>query len=117
MMVSSISPRSPRFPLFSKITAGLAFIIIFMILSSSFLLYQMNDVFSTGEVEFRSLQVSQYLQRLFTLESDAAAKYFQTGDSALVLNFYRISGYFQMGGDSLLRMVSNEADRNAVESV
>jgi two-component system sensor histidine kinase GlrK len=116
-MTTSPSFPRPQFPLFSKIVAGFAFVIFFMILSSVFLLFQMNDVFSEGETEFQSLQLSQYLGRLFMLESDAVGKYFETRDTSYARNFFRINSYFQISGDSLLHVASHADNRTLIESV
>src|SRR5690242_492873 len=98
----------PRFPLFGKIVLGFAIIIFFTILSSIFLLYQMNDVFSEGETESQNLQLGQYLQKLFTLENESASKFFETRDSNATRNFFRISGHFKTSCDSLLRVNNRE---------
>ena len=103
-----------RFPLFAKIVSGFTFIILFMILSSVFVLFQMNDAFTAGEAEFESFQLTQYLERLFIVEHDAAVRYLISRDSTHSRTFVRISPHLANATDSLAAMMPHNQARIAV---
>src|SRR5512139_892266 len=107
----------PRFPLFSKIIAGFALIIFFMVLSSFFLLFQMNDAFRSGETEFRSFQLAQDVERRTLFEQEAASRFFASGDSNYVRDFRRNSGNVVRDLDSLMRNAGEPKTRSLIEQM
>ncbi len=116
-MTTSPKFSRPRFPLFSKIVAGFAFIIVFMISCGMFLLYELIGVFSLGELESKSIKISQDLQQLYKFESKAAAEFINTKDSSKVREFLRLNRSIQTMGGSLLHMVDQADSRVLIESL
>lgn len=106
-----------RFPLLSKITFFFFGIILTMVLAGLIFLLQMDEVFTTGEADFQSLELSQNLQREFPLESDAATKYFDSRDPSQVHDFVRYDAYIRGRIDSLLRKTGGKETHPLIEMV
>jgi two-component system sensor histidine kinase GlrK len=85
-----------------------------MVLSSFFLLFQMNDAFQSGEAEFKSFQLAQDVDRRYSFEHDAASRFFATGDSNYVRDFRRNGGNVVRDLDSLARNTSEQKTRSLI---
>ncbi|MBI4546942.1 MAG: HAMP domain-containing histidine kinase [Ignavibacteriae bacterium] len=70
-----------RFPLIHKLVVGSAVVTLFTIAAVFYFFFPRSEAFKTGEDKFQSYQLSQYLEKLFQIQSDAAEKFFNTGDT------------------------------------
>src|SRR5512143_517199 len=116
-MTSSPRVLRARFPLFSKIIAGFALIIFFMVLSSFFLLFHMNDAFRSGDAESKSFQLSQDVERRCGFQREAASRFLATGDSDYVRDFRRNGSTVLRDLDSLARSSTEQRTRSLIEEL
>ncbi len=95
----------PRFPLFGKVMVGFIFIIVFMILSSAFVLLQLRGVFTNGKDELQENEknnlLSLRLAKTLSLEADAVRKYHVTKDSSVFLSYLAQKKEFEIIYDTL----------------
>jgi two-component system sensor histidine kinase GlrK len=79
-------PRRVKFPLFAKIILGFVLIIIFLVISSLFILFQMKEAFSTRKSDLmlpnQTISLSHQIERTFDQEMKAAEAYILTRDPA-----------------------------------
>ncbi|MBI3195366.1 MAG: HAMP domain-containing histidine kinase [Ignavibacteriae bacterium] len=95
----------PRFPLFGKVMVGFIFIIVFMILSSTFVLLQLKGAFTTGKGDLQGNEKNNVfsirLAKTLLLESEAVRTYHVTKDSTVFLTYLREKKEFETIHDSL----------------
>src|SRR5271169_2545209 len=118
-MTSSTQSRGlrPRFPLFSKIIAGFAVVILIMVGLSITTMVQIETLLSASQVEFRVIPHIQTMKELWEIEHDAAQKYFETKKSSDQQKLDFTVSQFRQAVDSLIHMTdtSNQFLKEIVE--
>jgi len=100
-----IQSFKPRFPLFGKVLVGFVFIIVFMVLSSAFVLFQLRGAFTTGRDDLKSTErnniYSVRLARILVVQSEAIRNYISTRDSSSFLLYLEKRSEFTTIYDTL----------------
>lgn len=88
-------------------------IILIMVFAAITILQILRPVYSRDQTEFRVIPMSEYAERLFVSEHDAAKKYFETRDAFSDQTLTLIRDEFSHHLDSLRRII----DRDDVRSI
>ena len=111
----------PRFPLFGKVIVGFVFIIVFMVLSSAFVLFQLRTAFTTGREDLQSNErnnlFSIRLARILPPESDAIRAYLKTKDSTAFLLYIDKRNEFESTFDTLVNTTNRLEAKSLLQIV
>ncbi len=114
-------PFKPRFPLFGKVIVGFVFIIVFMVLSSAFVILQLRGAFTTGredlQVTERNNLYSIRLARVLGIQGDAIQSYVATRDTLAYELFLEKQNEFQVLLDTLNASTARVEIRSLLASI
>jgi two-component system, NtrC family, sensor histidine kinase GlrK len=110
-----------RFPLFSKIIGAFVVIILFMISSSSYLLFTLKDTFTSKTSELRGVRekitLVEQADSTFSREIGAAYEYASTQHPSAYTRFSDLKSTFQQEIDSLHNLTERGEIRIAIDSL